>query len=801
MKHALRKYIAPCGSALFMVVSTMAALVVLVTAMYMSVVSSGQVQYAKFDQEQAYVSSTSIADILGNYIADSKNSSKDLVKKVLALEPGHTISTDGNGFASLAGTGIDDTPLGGYSVDVTRLKDETIGSTTWHIFDVAVTVSQNDIVETTHTYLRTKDPEPTQMDPIDRFFTATGYVPNDVWVDSGTYNSTMYFDSEYVKFGNVVDGNGALTINSGIICAGTLEFQMDSANPAKCSEPTLWAIGNNLIIKSQPDSYDLGGNGPVATSEERGIIIVGGNLNIQHIANFGGTNAPTDVYVLGDVNITREVNFYGNLYVGGNINIDLPTDGQTQVKFHGGKIYSNAEKEIKVTANPSSSTGQTLLQYNGTYVTMDEIEATRWSVDETSPKFMLSQSDALKRLDAAIGGSVYPKWVVDTKEADKNVKNIVFNNRWGTLDVTDIKVVEDDGTTTPVSSYYSLGTTSVAPKMVEVIDSDCTIGDIVDVGDGTSGGMRPTIIFDTGAAGNTLTINLSNNIDLNPDDTDNTPIGFAWSAARTINGFIEPHSSDRLSGSGETLNVLTVGDGNLVINVPKGTTYQAAGQEFFGHYAWFMYMGGSKNTVTNNGVTYETYTNGTLSAGAPAKLKDVIHDADKCTTGTCTYIKAKNANKEDGYTCTTHGGFVKSDSAPTTCQCTGRIEKSKFTGDKYMYEGRPQEPNVNIFIVSCDESADIQIGCLKYPLNGKKGVEENVYYGYVYAPYMTYMDKSAGAGGGLKSCGGLIVSDYIMAGYYEYVYAKPDQSIEEIVGDKFETLTPNASREWRVHGT
>ena len=34
MKHALRKYLSPCGSALFMVVSTMAALTVLVTAMY-----------------------------------------------------------------------------------------------------------------------------------------------------------------------------------------------------------------------------------------------------------------------------------------------------------------------------------------------------------------------------------------------------------------------------------------------------------------------------------------------------------------------------------------------------------------------------------------------------------------------------------------------------------------------------------------------------------------------------------------------------------------------------------------------
>ena len=123
MKHALRKYIAPCGSALFMVVSTMAALVVLVTAMYMSVVSSMKVQYATFDQEQAYVSSTSISDIICSYIADGDHSSNAFVQKVTKLENvGDSISTDGNGFASLSDTGTaEDTLLGAYDVTVTKL--------------------------------------------------------------------------------------------------------------------------------------------------------------------------------------------------------------------------------------------------------------------------------------------------------------------------------------------------------------------------------------------------------------------------------------------------------------------------------------------------------------------------------------------------------------------------------------------------------------------------------------------------------------------------------------------------------
>jgi len=86
MKHALRKYLSPCGSALFMVVSTMAALTVLVTAMYMSVLSSRQVQYATFDQEQAYVTSTSVADIFTAYISDSKNASTTIMKKISTMK-------------------------------------------------------------------------------------------------------------------------------------------------------------------------------------------------------------------------------------------------------------------------------------------------------------------------------------------------------------------------------------------------------------------------------------------------------------------------------------------------------------------------------------------------------------------------------------------------------------------------------------------------------------------------------------------------------------------------------------------
>ena len=199
MKHALRKYLSPCGSALFMVVSTMAALTVLVTAMYMSVLSSRQVQYATFDQEQAYVTSTSVADIFTAYISDSKNASTSIMKKISTMKAGQTITTNGNDFAAFGGT-KEDSAIGAYTVDIKRLNNETISGVDWNVYDIAVTVQKNGIAETTHSLVRSKNGEPTQMEPIDRFFTSTGYLPNDVWISSITSDSTVYCDNEYTVF-------------------------------------------------------------------------------------------------------------------------------------------------------------------------------------------------------------------------------------------------------------------------------------------------------------------------------------------------------------------------------------------------------------------------------------------------------------------------------------------------------------------------------------------------------------------------------------------------------------------------
>lgn len=795
MKHALRKYISPCGSALFMVVSTMAALIVLVTAMYMSVLSSRQVQFATFDQEQAYVTSTSIADIICSYIADGKNSGNAFVKNVVGLENvGDSISTNGNGFASLSDSGtLDDTLLGGYDVTVTKQKDETISGTTWHVYDVAVTVSNNGILETTHTFLRTKDPEPDDMPDIDRFFTATGYVPNDVLVSAINLNSTAYYDSEFVRFGDIESGYNpdnkpnTVTIRSGLICAGSVEFDKGNNLKIDINEPTDWYIGNNMTVKPGGTvNFSLGGSGAVESSKDRGRIFIGGDLNINTTTNIGSDNKPTDVYVLGDVNISATFTMNGNLYVAGNVNItDIP---QAAVFYGQSKIYHTG-KTINIQTNPYNSS-LVWLTYNGGNTTLDDVLANRWDTITTND-ISVSLTDVSAKLDTAIGASVYYKWYPDIDDAKANVRNIIFNGYYEAVDVAGIEVVKDSGDLVPMSTYKpynkEIGSlTEVAPKRVEYIDSDCTIGDIVDIG---QAGIGPhTIIFDTGAAGNVLTINLQANMCLNGSDE---PNGFAWGVAYAESDVLDPHTDEKLTDSqpGQAMTVLTVGDGTLVLNVPDGVTYQAADYEFLGHYAWFKLTGGDYDTATGAYIA-------NISDSDVSTVQSMIHDADGCTS--CVYEPKKNSDGEDGFTCTVHGGFIEGTEKPSSCVCTGRVEKDKFTGDKYLYDGLPQKANVNIFIVSCDESADIQIGCLKYETGEKKSVRDK-YFGYVYAPYMTYMDMSDSNGHGLKCCGGLIVSDYVMSGYYDYVFALPDVSLREIIGDDY-LATPNANRTWRVHG-
>ncbi len=751
MKHALRKYIAPCGSALFMVVSTMAALVVLVTAMYMSVVSSGKVQYATFNQEQAYVSSTSIADIMKGYICDSKNQKKDLVVKVLDLNVGQSITTNGNSFASLSDTGTElDTDLGGYTVDITRLQDETISNTKWYVYDLAVTVSENGVVETTHTYIRTKDPEDPDPSDIDRFFTATGYIPNDVIAGGGTFTSKMYFDAEYSMFTKPKNyDSSALTIDTDLVAAGSVVFDHASANPVHLSEPGEWYVGNNMYIKSQPNTFDLGGqNGQNSKAEdnEHGLLVVGGDFEMSTTGQFqiGAAGKYTDVYVLGDFYL-GSCTIYGNVYVAGDL-IIINSNWNTTDQNGQGKFYIDGDVKVLDGVTPHMNGKGWQGGAEGLQAVKEELKKNgTWSgILETDEKYTYSSDEITSMLNTAIGGSTYPKWNIDTSDF----------------------LTESNGDLKVVDLHFDLGYEN--PVYTIEINDDCVIGGIYSTGNQIN---AATIIINTGDSEDDV-----RNIRLSANCADGE--SFSW-CPETVE-------------SGRIVNVLTVGKGTLLVDVPDGVRYQATNQEFFGHMGWFKLLGGVE--LTKNGCVYYDRASGFELNNPDQNIinpNGLIHS----TCSSCTYEEV-TVDGESKWKCTDSNHYKTYAEEPEDDVCAGYVDEGRVTsyasskGIDLDYNGEEQIPNVNIYVISCSESADIQFG--------GDGVMNNLYFGYVYAPFMTYVDK--GAGGGAKVIGGLIVSDYVITGYYRYTYCLPTKSINDLVGDDFEYLRPTGSREWRNYG-
>ncbi len=852
MKHALRKYISPCGSALFMVVSTMAALIVLVTAMYMSVLSSRQVQYATFDQEQAYVSSSTMADAVVAMISQADGSSSneshkaaatlvDKIAKADSFAVGDTVQSTVTDLSESSGGLLD-------SVDVliTRLDNETLKNVEYLVYDICVSAEKNGVVETTHTILRTKkDPGKVKPPAISNFFTATGYLPNDVIINSGTYDSQLFFDNEYVKFGQIEGSSydkGALDFNCPMVCAGSLELSHNNSTPVETDDPEFWVIGNDLTIVERPYQFNLGGNataGDLETCEDRGRLLVGGNFDCtQASLGFvtGEENKPTDLYVLGNCTLGGGmVNIHGNLYINGNLIIDSNSAG----KWYNidGKIYLNGRIICGDGVDPERiSFGNMKVTYDesGKWTSATDSSGSnakilKWT-ETNVPDNGYTAEKTQSVIDEKIGKSVYPKWNITGSD---DVVDINFCGYYTNKMQDQYNGFGSDMVKNAIAKWfptYNDAVNAYEPCYVQTISSNCTIQHIYNYGE--SYGV-PTIIFDTGDAGNNLIINLKANRDTDGDGVEDS---FSWRPTQRIpmiddNGnwdkaddvpILESAVTGKIAWSeiydhdstSNQINILTIGDGNLIINVgeyevyndegeleyKRSIVYESTFQEFFGHYAWFMAHGGSYDptgkSTTTNGVTKSLpcFTRGSWVEVGTAKSS--IHHADSCSG--CVYeeviLQDDDGEEYTGYMCQTHDTIVKGTIEEDVCYCDGKVEKSRYAG-MYEYDGEEQLPNVNIFLVSSSESADIRLASPtdSRPMN-------NVFFGYIYAPYMSYIDMAQG--GGLKSVGGIIVSDYIMAGTYTYVFALPDQNINEISGEGIDIdyFVPAGSREWRVHG-
>ncbi len=789
MKHTLRKYLSSRGSALFLVVSTMAALIVLVTAMYLSVLTAGQVQLTVFNQDQAYVSSTAVVDIIQAYFSGTESS--ELRKTLIAesFAPGSKLSTKGNGFQAFTGldTDAEETIFGAYDVTITRMNDEGDN----YVYDIAVTVSNNKSLETTHALMYVPINN-TEIGDMNETFAATGYIPNDVWIDSGTYNGSLYFDAEYVRFGDLVDSGGGLSIKCEMRCAGSLVCDMATSNAVALDEPGEWVIGNNLYIESQPNGYDLGGD-----STTPGKIYVGGDLVIKDGTYYsigGSATEPTDVYVIGDAYICNINDFYGNLYVGG----DLYFVGTQNFWSSTADAYNNTPGITNMTGDIYLSGGSDVYisdglgnyyceadnyickQYNGLYYKKYYCKY-RFEDDGTGNWHYTAKDASGNYLSGSKRG------IGPVELAEFKADCIAWSGKGDAIDHINAVLMQtpfyvwtpdtDDALANQIDIHFDLNN-GAATNYVYKIDQDCTINEITA---SSTGSYQPTILFDTGDEGNQLIVRLGkNNYD---SDNNGTNDDFRWMPE---------------GGGCYAVNIITVGKGSLIIDIPAGVKYQANFMDFFGHVAWFEHLGGTYG-VDANGCEYFDRSSLDFCTAAGAigtKILPHIHVASACTDGCAANLQLKlNADGSKYYTCNKHGGEYDEDEYEDIvdsgyCPCNNRLEYTESGFPDSNYGGVNQKANVNIYLVSSDESATVHFS--------GNSVMNNIYFGFVYAPYMTYMDE--GAGGGLKNVGGLIVSDYIMRGAYSYVQCYPDLPLSKIIGDDHKGDGSTSNKPWRVYG-
>lgn len=757
--HLFRKYISNRGSALFMVISTMTAIMMSCMAMYFSVVSSRSTQYAVFNRDQSKQSSISISDAILAGMMDGSNAQlKGLIDKIWALNVGETLTTKGNGFLDFdpAATGEADSNLGAYTVEITRSAENT--------FDIVVTSSVNGVKDVSHTIIdlektdgKDAPPAPTQV------FAATGYVPNDVFLDGGKFITDVFFDNEQTIV-NAYGGKnmslwGDLATGGSLMCHAYLIPRDDRAQT--------FAIRN---------TYTANFNSAVSFAEspvEKSLVMIGGDAYFNAVnAGVGFDNA--NVYILGDLHTKGTLSSSANYFVRGNVIVEGGVHPSMK------NVYCDGI--VDATNNGGKSPNDVVSFNNGVGKTKKN-----WSEDGINEGFM-TISEMVDLLDEKTRTNQYYKWIIND------------NDPSGDAYVPEL----DTGHHTDVHKtlHFTQNYTNPIPTLELKYGEDgtgCIIDDVT-VDQGNYAYNNLALIIDTGEdEDNVYTIRVQANRDfLKADGTpgkDGVKETFSWYPLETQN-------------SSTIMTVLVKGRGSVVVDVPPGVTYQDLSFLKFMHYGWYLLGGGSEETYTSShpGTTPQTvYKLGNFdNAGSDAIFEKFIHK--KCTAGDgCDYEESKSTNK-----CTLHD-----DTFMTTVKCGvhGKLnefcekchpeKKGNHVGECANHVGRKEietylnahpsikskmldsngeiiYPTTNIFLVSCDESANIRLSITATGDN----IIQNSFFGYVYAPYMTFKAYGNNSGGGMvRLMGGMTVSDYIIDDSMSMIACWPEKMPQDLMSD------------------
>lgn len=771
MAHTLRKYLSCRGSALFMVLSTMTALMICCMAMYFSVVSSRSTQYATFNQQQSYQSAVSISDTLIGGLNDGSLAEFGSLLNGLT-NPGDSVTTGSNGFEAFGKTsGIEstdayDSQLGAYSVTVTRLEDETVAGTTRKTYDVVVTTSVNGVKEAYHTVVYAPAEPPVTSGPSNtQIFAGTGYVPNDNAFNYGVFNTNVFLDSPEVFVKGYAGLGNDMKISSDLSCGGNMTIN-DYFEVTE-DRPMTFAIRDTFKFTSASDNW-LSFKG-----SEKSTVLVGRDMYIE--GNCAIKNA--NVYILGD------------LYIAGNMGNLVDSN-----YFVAGKVYLNGkqvgkEGNVGLSGVRCSAVDNSL---NGG-VGPANPPAGKWDNSVSSSGF-LTQEEALNLLLEKTETTNYYKWEIDT---DKYPEVNPILGKKVTLKFTTTYL-------NPVPTYtlrYAEHARRVSD--IEYEGKGCIIEDSVLTDDsGSVGYTGLTVIIDTGDdPDNTFVIRVQANRDF---DGDGRNEAFSW----------KPSSTNEWSN--RPVAVIVKGKGSVVIDVPEGVTYQDSDRQMTMHYGWFVLGGGTETTQTNGSIAYnaEVCQTGNMVTFYSQFVHMDCYDGDGCV-----YMEENSSS-----TCPNCGGFKKTVSCVShgelssycpTCnpdlggdhagECSHHIDKDAI--DAYLNthpdlkermkgdDGEVIYPTTNIFLVSIEESADIR---LSYGLDQKQ-IIQNALFGYVYAPYMTLNLFGDNSGGGyIRLFGGATVSDYIIQSNPAVVGCWPSQMpMNAMDQEKLQEELPGAPKNWK----
>lgn len=794
MKRALLRLKCGRGSVLFFIVAIMSVMIVLASAVYYSAVSARKQVEIRYGDEQSYQSAVSLNDLVTEYL--NTKTEDAFVDAILALAPGSSLTTQGTGtdsFAKLA------EGLGDYKVTVTKISgDSSDEKHTVKIETEVIVDGESSTVTSVGEFTLVSKPY-----SFDRFFTSTGYAPNDVFMSGMTITSTMYLDNEYSQIGGTGapgTGNSKINIEAEIISAGTLAINNAPIN-ADGDKTFDITVGNNLIMTFGNNLIMTFNGGQGAMNLNGGRIRVGGNLiqgtsfnykndtdvyvvgdfisgrpsddsNCEIYVNgdaafFGNETYKGKVYVNGDVYIDREVNtgdkFPGGITIGGNVYLCSGSSyfgaQTTWIKSHGiddSRIKNYSDASIRFEAK----NGENDSAYNALRANMDKARSLAggtaaynyiWPSDSLICESLQNVKD---KINEKIGNPEYSNWNMTKK----------FINDDGTYTVDPINYNFDNATDPELQDARFAGTGSNKNQLIVSAEK---FGQYVVMGDmritaGTWDGYN--IVFDTTMPDGKdidMYVYLPANCYMEQTGTDQYKFSSKDSDKSKFNCF---RWNNEPTGLFEGwFSVLTKGKGSVIFVVGDGVTYYAQRRLFMGHYNLLKEI--LPNSISADGKITET------AQFTTAAVKNIMRTTD-------TNEKLRTVFKE------------------------GVLNKYDSSGGLHN----------NLFMVAINKNSDLNFNS-----------QYNTFCGFAYAPYMTFGISSMGQGG-FAMLGGLIVSDYSMPNtsltfmatipydYYDrYTGSLNGKEKEDARFDYMEKLISNSggeigtlgssrSRSWRKYG-